>query len=65
MPLFGRKINEPLRFENKIVIKNPFVKFDAFSRKNGSLIFLQTGVLRNESVKNKFKFLNMIQIKSI
>ena len=39
-----------LNFLVKIVIKNAGVKFDAFSKRNGSFIFLKNEVLISENV---------------
>ena len=49
------------RFSNfsflaKFSSKNPHAKLDTFSRRNDSLIFLQTEVVRCESVKKQLLF---------
>ena len=53
MAILTRKFNKI--FLLKLSFKNSCVKFDTFSRRNGTLFFLKNEALRSESVKITIK----------
>ena len=58
MTILTRKFDKI--FLLKLSYKNSCVKFDTFSRRNGTLFFIKNEALRNESVNKYYKLLKIV-----